>query len=343
MHAETETRTLLFQEAAEAPAAVDRMQRALRDRFHRLGARLKDLAPRLVVTCARGSSDFAATYAKYLIESRALAICASAAPSISSVYGSTLPAAGSVCLAISQSGRSPDILRSVKAFKASGAFVVALVNDEASPLAAIADEALPLCAGPEKSVAATKSFITALAAIAEIVARWAGDEELDLALREAPERLAEAFALDWRLEPLKAATNLYVLGRGVGYAAAQEAALKLKEIALIHAEAYSAAEVLHGPAALVREGFPILAFAQGDETAAGMADILFRLAEKGAAVLSAGATSPQASALPTLRAHPALQPMLSIQSFYRAANRLALLRGCDPDRPPNLSKITETV
>jgi glucosamine--fructose-6-phosphate aminotransferase (isomerizing) len=342
---DTETGTFMFAEAAEAAEAVGRQFREQEGAFRRLGAQLRALAPRLVVTCARGSSDHAATYAKYLIESRAYAFCASAAPSISSIYASPLPSAGVVALAISQSGRSPDILHATSNLKEAGALVVALVNAADSPLAELADVTIPLSAGPEKSVAATKSHIASLAAIAQLVGQWTEDDELLAALRRLPSRLEEAFALDWRraAEKLQAAGNLFVLGRGVGFGIAQEAALKLKETCLIHGEAFSAAEVLHGPAALVRAGFPVFAFAQDDETLHGMKDVLARLAKRGAAVIAAGAGAPGGVCLPTISAHPVLQPILGIQSFYRMANFLSLLRGLDPDRPPNLSKVTETI
>lgn len=343
--AQNEARTFMFAEAAEAAEAVDRQFREQESVFRRLGERLRKLSPRLVVTCARGSSDFAATYAKYLIESRAYAFCASAAPSISSVYASPLPSAGIVCLAISQSGRSPDIIRSATNLKESGALLVALVNAPDSPLAEIADVTIPLFAGPERSVAATKSYIASLSAIAQIVGQWTEDEELLMALRRLPSRLEQAWALDWghAAEALESSENLYVLGRGLGLGIAQEAALKLKETCLIHGEAFSAAEVLHGPAALLRSGFPIFAFAQDDETLHGMKDVLARLARQGAVVLAAGATAPGVVNLPIVAAHPVLQPILGIQRFYRLANLLSLQRGLDPDRPPNLSKVTETI
>lgn len=342
---EKETGTHMFAEAADAACAVDRLLCEQDQTFRRIGKHLKKHSPRLVVTCARGSSDHAATYAKYLIESRAGVVCASAAPSISSVYESPLPAPGALCLAISQSGRSPDLLQTVQTFKDSGAFVVALVNAEGSPLSEIADIAAPLCAGPERSVAATKSYIASLAAVAQIVGCWTDDDDFLAALRRLPHDLENAWRLDWRpaAEILEAADNLFVLGRGVGFGIAQEAALKLKEVCQIHAEAFSAAEVLHGPAALVKPGFPIFAFGQDDAALSGLGDVLKRLADRGGAIVSAGVTAPNGINLPMIAAHPALQPVLAIQSFYRLANLLSLSRGLDPDRPPNLSKVTETV
>ncbi len=246
-------------------------------------------------------------------------------------------------LAISQSGKSPDLLAAVEAAKQAGALVVALVNDEASPLAALADHVLPMHAGPELSVAATKSYIAALTGIAQLVAAWSQDEALEKALEDLPATLREAWPLDWSpvAERLKTATNLYVLGRGVGFGIAQEAALKFKETCGLHAEAFSAAEVLHGPMALVQKGFPVLIFAQADQSQASVLDLAQELLARGVDVMLAGDHGP--GALPAVRAHPNLEPIARIQSFYRMANTLSILRGHDPDKPPHLNKVTETI
>lgn len=331
----------MFQEAAEAPAVVARLMAANRDAARELGAQLRAESPKAVVTCARGSSDHAATYAKYLIETGTGVLTSSAALSVSSVYAAEPRLEGALAIAISQSGKSPDLLAAVEAAKQGGALVVALVNDEASPLATMADRLLPLHAGPEVSVAATKSYIAALAGLAQLVAAWTEDEALEAALERLPDALSQAWALDWSpaAERLKAARNLYVLGRGVGFGAAQEAALKFKETCGLHAEAFSAAEVLHGPMALVKPGFPVLIFAQEDQTQESVAELARDLAERGAEVMMAGA----GGELPTIASHPALEPILRIQGFYRMANALSILRGHDPDRPPHLNKVTETV
>ncbi|WP_371129865.1 SIS domain-containing protein [Phenylobacterium sp.] len=335
--------TRMFREAAEAPAAVARLLAANREAARALGEDLRALKPRAVVTCARGSSDHAATYAKYLVETGTGVLTSSAALSVSSVYATEPRLEGVLYLAISQSGKSPDLLSAVEAAKRGGALVVALVNDEASPLAALADRTLPLHASPELSVAATKSYIAALAAIAQLVAAWTQDERLEAELDKLPEVLARAWEMDWSpaAARLKDAHNLYVLGRGVGYAVAQEAALKFKETCGLHAEAFSAAEVLHGPMALVTAGFPVLVFAQADESEASVLEMAKGLEARGADVLLAG--GPPSNVLPTLGAHPILEPIVRIQSFYRMANALSLARGHDPDRPPHLNKVTETV
>jgi glucosamine--fructose-6-phosphate aminotransferase (isomerizing) len=339
------SQTHLYREAQEAAETVRLQLRTNTERMERLGERLRRHRPYAVVTCARGSSDHAATFAKYLIETRLGILTSSAAPSVSSVYAAKADLRGTVMLAISQSGASPDLLATVASAKSAGAMIIALVNVETSPLAQAADYTIALCAGREQSVAATKSYIAALAAIIHLVAFWAEDEELLEALAQAPAQLARAWSLDWQpaLAPLQPARDLYVVGRGLGLGIAQEAALKLKETCGLHAEALSAAELRHGPMALVQVGFPVLIFAQNDETHGGVEALAAELAERGAQIMLAGANAPKSIVLPTEAAHPAIQPMLIIQSFYRLVNALALARGYDPDHPPHLRKVTETV
>ena len=337
--------TLMFKEAGESAAVVDTQLRANAEAVARIAARLRQNPPRAVVTCGRGSSDHAATYAKYMIESRVGVLTSSASPSISSVYAMPQALSGALYLAISQSGKSPDLLASVEAAKAAGAFTIALVNDASSPLAQLTDDVIPLLAGPERSVAATKSYIAALSAIAQLVAAWSEDDGLVSDLSGLGAHLARAWSLDWSasLADLEGANNLFILGRGVGFGAAQEAALKLKETCGLHAEAFSTAEVEHGPMALVKPGFPALVFAQNDETLGGVKAVAHALAGRGAEIWLAGAGETGARTLPSLSAHPALEPILTIQSFYRLANALSLARGHNPDRPPHLNKVTETL
>ena len=337
--------TCLYREAEAAAAAVRRQLAANAQQMDSLGSRLRQLKPRAVVTCARGSSDHAATFAKYLLETRLGIVTASAAPSVSSLYEAQPDLHDMVLLAISQSGASPDLLAAVDSAKAAGALVVALVNAQSSPLAQAADCTIPLWAGIEQSVAATKTYIASLAAITHLVASWSADSHLLSELLQLPTLLERAWQLDWRaaIPRLQHAQHLYVVGRGLGLGIAQEAALKLKETCGLHAEALSAAELLHGPIALVNVGFPVLVLAQSDETLEGVAALAAQIAARGAEVLLAGAAAPGALALPVQRASPALEPALLIQSFYRMVNDLALARGYDPDHPPHLRKVTETV
>ena len=338
--------TLLYREAAEAADTVARQLERNDAVVRELAQQLRDHAPPFVATCARGSSDHAATYAKYVIETQTGCVTASASPSVESIYAVPLQLQGALYLVISQSGASPDLLRSATAARIAGARVVALVNAEDSPLAALADHVIPLQAGPERSVAATKSFIGAMTAVLHLVAHWRQDAALLDALRELPEQLRRAFELDWSplVEGLRDMHDLFVLGRGYGLAAAQEAALKLKETCALHAEAFSSAEVRHGPMELVGPRLPVLLFAQQDDALAGVMAAARDFHQRGAEVWTAVPGASGRDALPIIPARqPMCAPILAIQSFYRAVNALAIARGRDPDRPPHLAKVTETV
>jgi glutamine---fructose-6-phosphate transaminase (isomerizing) len=340
-----DSKTQMFVEAGEAPARVAVQLARNAPAIARLGEKLRRMAPRAVVTAARGSSDNAATFARYLIETRARTLTSSQPPSVASVYTARPKLDDTVFLALSQSGKSPDLLAAVSTAKTAGAYTVAMVNAEDSPLAALAHEVVPLCAGVEKSVAATKSFLAAETAILQLIGAWTEDADLNAALSAFPDLLAQAWTLDWsaavaRLAPVR---NLYVIGRGLGFGLAQEAALKFKETCGLHAEAFSAAEVRHGPMALIGPGFPALLFAQNDETRAGVESLAKQCMAAGADVLLAGLNIADACNLSTLDAHPALEPVLMAQSFYRLAASLSHARGYDADRPPLLNKITETI
>lgn len=334
--------TLMFREAAEAADVIAAQFARNQQAVQTLAASLRAAPPPFVVTCARGSSDHAATYAKYLLETRLGLVTASASPSVGSVYEAPLQLRGALYIVISQSGKSPDLLRNAEAARAAGARVVALVNVEDSPLAQLAETVIPLGAGAERSVAATKSYLASLSAILQLVAYWSEDKALIAALDALPAALREAWNSDWSAltEGLVPAHNLFVIGRGLGLGAAQEAALKFKETCGLHAEAYSSAEVKHGPMALVGPGFPVLAFAQPDETGAGTRAVAAEFATRNAQVWLA---APDGDLAQPQAPHPACAPLLVVQSFYRAINALALRRGHNPDLPPHLNKVTETV
>ena len=339
--------THMFQEIGEAGDAVARQLGQNAERLAELGRRLRTLDPPLVATIARGSSDCCALYLKYLVEIASGAPCASIGPSIATLYRAPMRLSGAVSVAISQSGRSPDIVEMQRAARRGGALAIALVNELDSPLAQEAEALLPLCAGPERSVAATKSMIAGLVAGASLVAAWREDRALTEAIGRLPEILRAQAAPPpaAMMEQLASARNAFVLGRGATLAIAAEAALKLKETCAIHAEAYSAAEVLHGPAELVGPGFPVIAFLPSDVAREAMLATLARLAEMGATVIAIeadGADHAHRLAVAKVEA-TLLEPIVMIHRFYGLAEALARRLGRDPDRPRNLSKVTETV
>jgi glutamine---fructose-6-phosphate transaminase (isomerizing) len=339
--------THMFQEIGEAGDAVARQLGENSQGLAELGPRLRALDPPLVATIARGSSDCCALYLKYLVEIASGAPCASIGPSIATLYRAPMRLSGAVSVAISQSGRSPDIVEMQRAARRGGALAIALVNELDSPLAQEAEALLPLCAGPERSVAATKSMIAGLVAGASLVAAWREDRSLTEAIGRLPGILRTQAAPPPApmLERLASARSAFVLGRGATLAIAAEAALKLKETCAIHAEAYSAAEVLHGPAELVGPGFPIIAFLPSDVAREAMLATLARLAEMGATVIAIEADgADHAHRLAVARVEATLlEPIVMIHRFYGLAEALARRLGRDPDRPRNLSKVTETV
>jgi glutamine---fructose-6-phosphate transaminase (isomerizing) len=336
----------MLREVSEVPALAARQLAENRGLIAELGNRLRAADPPLIVTCARGSSDHAATFAKYLFETVVRTPTASYAPSVSSVYGTAWSKLrGALFLAISQSGRSPDLVASARAARESGALVVALVNDIDSPLAECASITLPIGAGPELSVAATKSCVGAMLAVMQLAAEWASDSGLAASAAQSPEWLARALQAEWTpaVTVLAPARSVFTIGRGLGFAAAQEAALKLKETGGIHAEAFSAAEVRHGPMAIVERGFPALLFVPNDAARDSFAALVRELVQREAHVLAVGGEFAGVSSLASeAELHPAATAVSQLVSFYTLAEAVARARGRNPDRPPHLSKVTET-
>jgi glutamine---fructose-6-phosphate transaminase (isomerizing) len=339
------TQTLMAQEIAEIPASIAAHLQLNAAAVTALAADLRARDPQLVMTVARGSSDHAASYFKYACEILAGLPVASVGPSVASVYGARLRLPRTLALAISQSGQSPDIVAMTQGARESGAIAVALTNYPDSLLAQQADACLPLQCGPERSVAATKSFVTSVVGGLSLLAEWHKDSALQDALQALPEHCALALRCDWSAlsDRLVRAPALYVLGRGAGYAIASEIALKFKETSAIHAEAYSAAEVLHGPAALVERGFPVLALICEDAARDGFVATAQRLQGQGADVF---ATAPvqgvqELPVVPPL--HPLVDPLVRVVSFYAFVEGLARRRGLQPDTPRHLRKVTETI
>ena len=334
------------QEIEEIPVAVARFLAGSSPALARGGEALRARDPATIVTIARGSSDQAASFLKYAIELSAGIPVASIGPSIVSIYGRELKLDRCASIAISQSGQSPDIVALAQSARGNGAVSFALTNSPVSPLADASDHTIDLLAGPERSVAATKSFVSSVVAGLALLAHWQRDESLFAALEDLPAVLGRAIDCDW--SPLAAAldgrTSLYVLGRGPALAIAGEAALKFKETCGIHAEAYSAAEVLHGPARIVESGYPVLTLAARDAAEVSVAEITERLAGQGASAFITSIRSGAATALPFSPAgHPLTDALALIVSFYAFVESLSRRRGFNPDEPPHLKKVTETL
>jgi glutamine---fructose-6-phosphate transaminase (isomerizing) len=325
----------IMTEIAEAPEAVRRQPQHLIAPLHMLVERCRRTPPRVVVTCARGSSAHAATFGKHLIERHLGIPVAPAAPNIVSVYRRRLRLNDQLFLAISQSGRSDDLIEFTAMARAEGALTACIVNDLSSPLADVSEIVLPMNAGPELSIAATKSFVATLAVLLRLTALWANDDDLSRALERLPDRLVAASRIDWTsaLGVLSQASNLVTIGRGPTLAIAREAALKLKEVCDLQAEPFSSAEFRHGPIALVTAHFPALLFMSADEGEASLRELAADLRQKRAALLIADMPSPD---------HPDADAVCLIQSFYEFAVRLAERRGVGHENPRHLQKVTRT-
>ena len=336
--------TLMEAEAREAPEVAARLVAKATPELRALGERLRRLSPRHAIAAGRGSSDAAALLAKYLFEARLGLPTVSAAPSIRSIYGKQLNIEKALLLAISQSGRSPDLVEFCRSATGPDVLRVGMINDAASPLAEIMDVFLPLEAGPERSVAATKSCIAAMTLVLGLAAHWLEDGEMISAFERSPDVLANALAEDWSAAEAFFDLDgpIYVIGRGPGLAVAAEAALKLKETNGLHAEAVSAAEVRHGPFALAGPELRIVIFAQRDAAYDGLRKLADDLEKLGSPVLFISAEQSAGRIGVRPEAEPVLELLAMLLRFYLLANATALRRGRSPDHPPTLTKVTET-
>jgi glucosamine--fructose-6-phosphate aminotransferase (isomerizing) len=335
----------MLKEALSAAECVALQLMSDTDRYAELGRKLRSTPFNTALTVARGSSDHAANYCAYLIMARMGRIVASLPMSLVTLYKSPLVTRDTLTIAISQSGQSPDVVEPIRYFRDGGATTVALVNDTASPLAQAAEWAMPLHAGTEQSVAATKSFITSLVAGARLVAQWQNDPDLLEGLAALPDALRAATSADWSaaLEVLTPARNIMVVGRGISFPIALESALKFKETSALQAEAFSGAEIKHGPMALIEDGYPLLIFATRGPTQAGLVQLAREMRDRGARVLlAAPADIAERDLTLPVAATPDLDPIVAVQAFYVMAAHLSKARGLDPDRPRHLSKVTKT-
>ncbi|MCU4677354.1 SIS domain-containing protein [Catenovulum sp. 2E275] len=328
--------TIMEKEARETPQLIKNQLIKNQKQAELLGENLRIKPPKFVYIIGRGSSDHAGVFAKYLIEIEAGVSVSHAAPSVASVYHKKLDLADTLVLAISQSGRSPDILAQLDMAKKAGATTVALVNDETSPLATSCDFLLPLGAGIEAAVAATKSYLCTLSAICQLVAYWQQDKQLIESLNQLPEHLQTVIDSATQLSTSQfiEMNNCVVLGRGLGYAVSREIALKLKEVCSIHAESYSSAEFVHGPIALAGKKIPAIEIDIDDESREIHQTQMQDLASRGSNLIHLNQV--------VMDCHPRLAPILVLQKFYVDIATVSVELGYNPDAPLGLNKVTRT-
>lgn len=336
----------MLDEALSMPQVARTALSRGQDAVEAAARRLRELDPGVLVTVARGSSDNAAEVIGRTFARRLGLMPLSLPPGLVTIDRAPLRWRGTVVLAISQSGRSPDLIAPVEAARAGGALTLALVNDADSPLAAAAEIVLPIDAGPERAIAATKSYVMTLVQAMRLLAAVEGDARLADGLSRLPEALETALAVDWSagLEPLRTASTPFVIGRGAGLGTARELALKFKELCGLHAEAISAAEVMHGPKALIGPGDPVVAVAPDDGALPAMADAVAALAAQTSNILVAGPELPGAALTLPLPAAPLpeLSNLVLSAASYPFIAALAHARGLDPDTPKHIQKVTQT-
>lgn len=297
------------------------------------------------ITVARGSSDHAAQYFNYLVGLELGKLTTSFTPSLITTYQKHPQVNQSATIAISQSGKSPDLITSVDVLKQSNSDCFGLINSEDSPLAKNSDFLYPLKAGVEESVAATKSYIATLFASCSLIATTSKNQDLLDALTNLSTTLNNSDITSWdRLKSiLSKSKQAMVVGRGLGFSIALEAALKLKETCHIQAEAFSAAEILHGPQAVIESGYPLIVFALRGPTQKGLLNLASQMKSRGAnVVVITDKAQNKDDCLYNTAPHEYLDGISAIKHFYLVCEEIARLKGLDPDNPRSLSKVTMT-
>jgi glucosamine--fructose-6-phosphate aminotransferase (isomerizing) len=336
--------SLVRSEIAEQPEVVERM---LAEEGGAIAAAAREIArrrPRYAVIAARGSSDNAARYAQHLLGRLARMPVALATPSLHTLYHAPPRYSDALVLGISQSGESPDIVAVLDEARRQGCVTLAITNDPDSPLAGAAGHALVLHAGEERSVAATKTYTASLALLAALVTGITGDRARRQELQLMPEAIARQLdhEVDHAADAATSWERLAVIGRGADYATAFEAALKLKELTRIAAEAASPADFLHGPIAMVGEGFPVLGIAPPGPTAAGVREVLGAVRARGGDTAVIGKASPEELRLRLVVVPDWLSPLVAVVPAQQLAVGIAERLGVDVDHPFGLDKITRT-
>lgn len=340
---------LMAREIAEQPVVFQRILDEGTAAIREVAERVRARAPRYVLLTARGTSDNAALYAKYLLEIQLGLPCGLTSMSTTTVYDAQPDLTDVLVITVSQSGGSPDLVASTEAARKAGALTLAVTNNPDSPLAAISEYHIDIMAGPEKALPATKTYTASLLALHQFVAglRDAGADaarELPKLASQVLERREEVGQLATRY---RFAEHMVLTSRGYGYPTAKEAALKLMETSYVPALAYSGADLLHGPLAMVGDLSPVIAVVPQGRAGVAMEPVLERLRERGADLVVLGSAARVAHAhaglvLPTGDVAEELQPILDILPLQQLAYEVTLARGLDPDTPRSLAKVTET-
>jgi glutamine---fructose-6-phosphate transaminase (isomerizing) len=346
-----EPRNQFEREILEQPSVLRRLLSEGRQAAEGAATAIKVFGPQWVLIAARGSSDNAARYAQYLLGAHNKLGVALAVPSLFTLYESPPELSRALTIGISQSGQSPDIVSVLSEARAQGGATLAITNEPSSPLCNASDYTLPLLAGPEKAVAATKTYTTELFALAMLSAALEGNTERWAELERVPGWVDEAIEKNGNLveqaDQLKGVQRLVVLGRGFNYSTAFEIALKLKETSYFVAEPYSVADLLHGPIAMIDHDFPVILVAPSGRTLSDVPALLSLLEDRGARVLAISDAPQVLSRVESRIELPLgvpewLSPIVAVVPGQLFAGALALASGQNPDCPRGLSKVTMT-
>ena len=338
-------------EISQQPEVIERLLREENGTIARAAAALRERTPAFLLIAARGTSDNAAVYAKYLFGCVNRLVVALAAPSLTTLYHATPNLAQAAVIGISQSGESTDIVEVMREAQSTGALTIGVTNNPASPLAATVQYPILLHAGEEKALPATKTYTAQLAALALLSAHMAESQTLLDGLNALPGALETVLHLEHTMAQVASrfrnAVRCVCLARGINYATALEAALKLKETCYVGAEPYSTADFMHGPIAVIERGFPALLFAPPGRAHVTMMEMAGALAERMAATIIVARVADMLRLAVAPVAMPVdvdelLSPILYIIPAQLFALHLARAKGLDPDAPRGLHKVTRT-
>ncbi|MET7620865.1 SIS domain-containing protein [Streptomyces sp. NPDC005408] len=340
---------IMAAEMAEQPAMLRRILEEGAPRIREVATAIAARTPRFVLLTARGTSDNAALYAKYLLEIQLGLPCGLTSMSTTTAYGARPDLTDVLVITVSQSGGSPDLVASTKAAREAGAITLAVTNNPDSPLAAVSEFHIDILAGPEKALPATKTYTASLLALYLLVEGLRGGD--GAAAKILPDLAAQVLSRREEVRQLASryrfAERMVITSRGYGYPTAKEAALKLMETSYIPALSYSGADLLHGPLAMVDNISPVIAVVPDGKGGEALQPVLDRLRGRGADLVVVGPT-PQVEAasagfvLPTEGVPEELQPILEILPLQLLAYEVTIARGQDPDAPRALAKVTET-
>jgi len=345
---------VMLKEIREQPQAISRLIEAEKPRVWKMAKRWNEVMPRFICIAARGTSDHAALYGKYLFETMNGIPVSLAAPSVASIYKADLRVEGGLFIGISQSGEAADVIAVIERARKGGADTLAITNVEKSPLAGAAQCTIPLHAGQEKAIAATKTFTASMAALLLISAAIGRNEGLLASLEEVPALVKESTRGTEKLRPkverFRGLQECVVLGRGYNMSVAYELALKLRETSYLRAQPFASPDFVHGPIAIISEGYPVIAIANRGAVLPSILEVVKEAKSRGAETVIIG-NAPEALEIadaafpvnPGRDVPEVISPFPSIAAGQILAQALAVLKGFNPDRPHGLKKVTITL